>query len=311
MSQVSERTAPPVGPTPLSDKRRKSLSKGFFASAFERFLRDRVSLISMIIFVIIALLAICAPLLEKVIGFTRDEQDLLNSYAPPGTAGHILGADELGRDILIRLLWGGQVSLSVGFLVALISGIIGTLLGLLAGYFGGWVDDVVNAAYQIVANVPTLFLLIILGLYFKPDVLSLSITFGLLSWAGNARQIRGATLSLRSRDYIDAALVMGANNSRIMGIHLLPNLVSTILVVAAFDVVGAMLGEAGLSYLGYGISVPIPSWGNMIADGNGHLTDAPWLAIFPGVMIFITVLCIFLLADGLRDAFDPRLKEKG
>ena len=290
---------------------RRGKSKGFFASAFGRFAKDKVSMLALFVFSLIVLSAIFASFIsENILHYSYEELDLANALAAPGVGGHVLGTDELGRDNLVRLLYGGQVSLLVGFLVALISGIIGTFLGIIAGFFGGWIDDVVNAAYQIVANVPFLFLLIILSIFFKPNLFTLALTFGLLSWPGNTRQIRGAVLSLRSRDYVDAARVMGASNSLIMWSHLVPNLVSTVLVVAGFDVVGAMLGEAGLSFLGYGISVPVPSWGNMLSDSQSHYTDAPWLIYFPGLMIFITVLCVFLIADGLRDAFDPRLKDR-
>ncbi len=300
-----------IGTSPAIVVRRKSQSRGFFATGFTRFLKDKISITAMVIFVLIALSAIFAPFISKtLIGYSYEELDLTNLLAPPGTPGHILGTDDLGRDNLVRLLYGGQVSLTVGFLVALISGIIGTFLGVIAGYYGKWIDDVVNGAYQIVANVPFLFLLIILSVFFKPNVITLALAFALLGWPGTTRQIRGSVLSLRSRDYVDAARVMGGSDARIMWVHLIPNLVSTVLVIAGFDVVGAILGESSLSFLGYGISVPIPSWGNMLSDSQSHFQDAPWLVYFPGIMIFITVLCVYLVADGLRDAFDPRLKNK-
>jgi len=307
MSELSTTTKAGVATT--VSKRRKSQSRGFFATGFLRFLKYKINVIALIVFIIIALSAIFAPFISKTfIGFTYEELDLANTLVPPGTAKHILGTDDLGRDNLVRLLYGGQVSLTVGALVALISGIIGTFLGLIAGYFGGWVDDLVNAAYQIVSNVPFLFLLIILSVFFKPNVITLALAFALLGWPGNTRQIRGSVLSLRSRDYVDAARVMGASSGRVMWVHLIPNLVSTVLVIAGFDVVSAILGESGLSFLGYGISVPIPSWGNMLSDAQSHFQDAPWLVYFPGLMIFITVLCVYLIADGLRDAFDPRTR---
>lgn len=309
MSELTTTTKAGVVTSP--GKRRKSQSRGFFATGFLRFFRGKINMIALIVFVIIALSAIFAPFISKTfLGFTYEELDLANALAPPGTAKHILGTDDLGRDNLVRLLYGGQVSLTVGALVALISGIIGTFLGLIAGYFGGWVDDLVNAAYQIVSNVPFLFLLIILSVFFKPNVITLALAFALLGWPGNTRQIRGSVLSLRSRDYIDAARVMGASSRRVMWVHLIPNLVSTVLVIAGFDVVSAILGESGLSFLGYGISVPIPSWGNMLSDAQSHFQDAPWLVYFPGLMIFITVLCVYLIADGLRDAFDPRTRNQ-
>jgi peptide/nickel transport system permease protein len=310
MTQITENPQPVKSGTVL-DQRRKSESRGFFTSAFLRFAADKISMIALVIFIIIALSAIFAePISKNIIGYSYEEQNLTELLLPPFSGKHILGTDDLGRDNLVRLLYGGQVSLTVGLLVALISGIIGTFLGIVAGFFGSWLDDLVNAAYQIISNVPFLFLLIILSIYFKPTVLTLALAFGLLNWPGNTRQIRGQVLSLRARDYVDAARVMGASNARIMWVHLIPNIVSTVLVIAGFDVVGAILGESGLSFLGYGISIPVPSWGNMLSDSQSHFTDAPWLVYFPGIMIFITVLCVYLIADGLRDAFDPRLKAK-
>jgi peptide/nickel transport system permease protein len=201
------------------------------------------------------------------------------------------------------------VSLLIGFLVAFVSIFIGTTLGLIAGYYGGRVDDLVNAVVQFMFNIPTLFVLIILSVFFTPNVLTLALIFGLLGWAGTTRQVRGEVLSVRQRDYVDAARVMGASDARTLGRHVLPNLVSLVMVVAGLDIAGAILGESALSFLGFGVPVPLSSWGNMLSGSQETFRSAPWLVYPPGFMIFITVLCVFLLADGLRDAFDPRLKE--
>jgi peptide/nickel transport system permease protein len=288
--------------------------RSYLVSGILRFLKDPLSVIALIIFSLIAGLCFLADFVSaRILKFGRDDIDLtllqkgLLPPVGPGVGGHILGTDELGRDLLVRLLYGGQVSLSIGLLVALIALVVGGTLGLLAGYFGGIVDDLVNLAIQFVLNIPVIFFLISLSLYFKPDVLSLSLTLGLISWVGLARQVRGSVLSLRNRDFVLAARATGAGNFRILTRHLLPNLISLILVVAGFDVAGAILVESALSYLGFGISVPIPSWGNMLSGAQNYFTSAPWLVFVPTLAIFTTVLCIFLIADGLRDAFDPRL----
>lgn len=299
-----------------AEKRFKKASRGFFAASFARFFRYKLNVAALVLFTLIAIASYSAGWIsENILKQERDQIDfdlLTKGYqppVPPGTLNHLVGTDELGRDILARLLFGGQVSLTVGFLVAAIAVTVGTTLGLLAGYFGGWVDDLVNLLVQTILNIPALFLLIMLSLYFRADILSLSLTIGLLSWAGLTRQVRGAVMSLSTRDYISAARVSGASNFRILLVHMLPNVVSLMLVVAGFDVAGAILIESGLSFLGFGIAVPIPSWGSMLADSQSRFTSAPWMVYTPALAIFLTVLCIFLIADGLRDAFDPRLKQ--
>ncbi|MGH2371378.1 MAG: ABC transporter permease, partial [Chloroflexota bacterium] len=226
---------------------------------------------------------------------------------PPG-AGYPLGTDDLGRDVLTRLLYAGRVSLTIGFLVALISIVLGTAAGLVAGYFGGWVDDAVNAVIQLVFNLPFLFVLIILSVLLRPDVLLLSAIFGFFFWPGTARQVRGVVLSARSLEYVTAAEVLGASSARIILRHVLPNVANIVMVVAGFDVAAAILGESALSFLGFGVQVPLASWGNMLSGSQEMFRRAPWLVYPPGVMIFVTVLCVVLIADGLRDALDPRVR---
>ncbi len=316
MSKVAESLTARPTTTLAAEKRKKRASQGFFAASFARFFRYKLNVAALVVFTIISIASYSAGWIsQNLLKQERDQIDfelLTKGYqppVPPGTLTHILGTDELGRDIFSRMLHGGQVSLSVGFLVAFIAVTIGTALGLMAGYFGGWVDDLVNLLVQTILNIPALFLLIMLSVYFRPDVLSLSLTIGLLSWAGLTRQVRGAVLSLSSREYIAAARVSGASSFRILFVHMLPNVVSLMLVVAGFDVAGAIIIESGLSFLGFGISVPTPSWGSMLSDSQTRFTSAPWMVYAPALAIFITVLCVFLIADGLRDAFDPRLKQ--
>jgi peptide/nickel transport system permease protein len=316
MSQTTTQVTAGPDVQPVAN-RRKSQSRGFFLAGLIRFLNAPLNVISLVVFVIITAICYSAGFIAtNIVHQERDTIDfnlLTQGFQPPvglGVGGHLLGTDNLGRDLLVRILYGGQVSITVGLLAAIFSVFVGTTLGLIAGYFGGKLDDGINALVQIIFNVPSLFLLIILSLFFKPDILSLSIIIGILSWPGGTRQIRGQVLSLRNREYVDAARVMGASNVRILLKHILPNVVSTMLVVAGFDIVGAMLTESGLSYLGFGISVPIPSWGNMLSDSQLFFTTAPWMVYAPAIAFFITVLCVYLIADGLRDAFDPRLRER-
>jgi peptide/nickel transport system permease protein len=306
-------------------RRRPSEMRGLFSSAFHRFRHDWLSMAALAGLLLIVLVSVGAPWISATILRTDPEtfvrcpaglppeqaaqcpEGRIAVLQPPGP-GFWLGTDDLGRDNLTRLLYAGRVSLLVGFLVMAVAIVIGTTLGLLAGYFGGWIDDVINGIFQFVINVPSLFLLIVLSTLFKPTVLLLSVLIGLLSWPGTTRQVRSLVLSSRNRDYVDAARVMGASDARILTVHILPNVASVILVTAGLDVAGAILAESALSFLGFGVPVPLSSWGNMLSGSQESFRSAPWLVYPPGLMIFITVLCVYLVADGLRDAFDPRLR---
>lgn len=300
----------PAQPAP----RRQSSGRGFYARAWGSFRRDRMSLVASAVLALVILSAVLAPWITENLLKTTPEQMVrdpatgrfatLRAPAP----GFLLGTDDLGRDALTRLLYAGRISLLVGFLVAAISILIGTPAGLVAGYFGGWVDDVVNAIVQFVFNLPSLFVLILLSVILRPDPLVLSLIFGFFFWPNTARQVRGVVQAQRGLDYVDAARVLGAGTPRILARHVLPNVVNIVLVVAGFDVAAAILGESALSFLGFGVQVPLASWGNMLSGSQDMFRKAPWLVYPPGIMILVTVLCVVLVADGLRDAFDPRLK---
>ena len=292
----------------------RSRSRSRTRVALSRFLHSKLNIVALLILTTITISCFGAYFVTtNVLHQNRDSFDytLLNQgFQPPvgpGVNGHLLGTDDLARDTATRLLYGGQVSLSVGFLTALISVFIGTTLGLLSGYFRGWVDDLINIVIQIISNLPTIFLLIILSFLINFDVLSLSVFIALLSWVGTARLVRGQVLSLRSLDYVDAARVVGASNLRILSVHILPNVASLVLVAAGFDVVGAMLTEAGLSYLNFGLSIPIPSWGNLLSNSTNYFLNAPWLVYPPALALLVTLLSVNLVVNGLRDAFDVRV----
>lgn len=265
-------------------------------------------MVSLVGLTAITLLSVLAPVIAtSLLSVDPFRQDLFNQYAPPSPR-HWLGTDDLGRDALARVLIAGQASISVGFAVAIVSLLVGVPIGLASGYFGGRFDDVSNGVIQILQNIPTLFLFILLSVTLRPALLTLAVLIGVLSWTGTARQVRALALAKREQDYVLAARVMGATDGRIMAQHVFPNLFSVVTVIAGFDMAGGILVEAGLSYLGLGVQPPTPSWGNMLTNSLENVTRAPWLVIGPGVAIFLTMLSILLLADGLRDAMDPRLR---
>ncbi len=317
---LGEREAPcapaPAAPRSHPPERSAGGSRGFWASAWHRFRHDRVSMVALVLLAVVVAVSLAAPwLAENVLRtdpdrFVRTAEGRIAKLQPPAP-GYLLGTDDVGRDVLTRLLYAGRVSLLVGGLVAVVSLALGAPLGLVAAYYGGWVDDLVNALIQVVLNLPYLFVLIVLSIVFTPNVWQLAVIFGFFFWPQTARQVRSVVLSVKSRDYVDAARVLGASDARIMVRHILPNVASIMMVVAGLDMAAAILAESGLSFLGFGVPVPLSSWGNMLSGSQDLFRSAPWLVYPPGAMIFLTVLSVFLLADGLRDALDPRLTAGG
>lgn len=234
--------------------------------------------------------------------------DVSQSLLPPSIA-HPLGTDDLGREVLVRMLYGARISLLVGFVAVGISTLIGIILGSLAGYYGGWVDALVMRFVDIMLCFPTFFLILAVIAFLDPSIWNIMIVIGLTSWMGIARLIRAEFLSLRQRDFVLAAQALGASDLRLIFRHILPNAMSPVLVSATLGVAGAILTESALSFLGIGVQPPTPSWGNMLIIGKQTLGSAWWLSVFPGLAILITVLGYNLLGEGVRDALDPRLKE--
>lgn len=222
---------------------------------------------------------------------------------------HLLGTDALGRDVLSRLLYGGRVSLWVGFVAVGISVAIGLLLGLCSGYFGGLVDEIIMRGVDVMLCFPSFFLILAVIAFLTPSLTNIMAVIGLTSWMGVARLVRAETLALRSRDFVLAARVSGMGAPGILFYHILPNAAAPVLVSATLGVAGAILTESSLSFLGLGVQPPTPSWGNMLMEGKEVLEVAPWLSIFPGLAILFTVLGYNLIGESLRDILDPRLRQ--
>ena len=260
---------------------------------------------------LLILAALGAPFLaDNVFQASFESQDLLHNYSPPtiDPLKYVLGSDETGRSVVVRLLYGAQVSLFIGFVAAFVTLTIGIFLGLVAGYFRGRLDDVITWFITTLNSIPLIFLLLIISSLYAPGTITLIIVIGGLFWTGITNFVRGQTFALREREFITAARTVGATSSRIMLRHILPNVLPLIFVLMAIDVGTIILFESALSYLGLGVMPPTPSWGNMLTNAQSYFFRAPWLVVPPGAMVFLTVLCLYLIGDGLRDALDPRLK---
>ncbi|PWB50306.1 MAG: peptide ABC transporter permease [Anaerolineales bacterium] len=241
------------------------------------------------------------------------KSDMAERYQPPSWS-HPMGTDALGRDLMTRVLYGGRVSLAVGFSVMIITLLIGVPVGAIAGYFGGRIDNILMRITDAALALPSLLVLILLSAVLREvdapflksnPVLTIAGVIGLLAWMFTARIVRASYLTIREMDFVTATRALGANNMRIIAIHIFPNAIGPVIVEATLEVAYAILEESGLSYLGFGIQPPTPSWGNLLSNAQDYLVKYPWLAIFPGLMIFLSVISINYIGDGLRDAFDP------
>jgi peptide/nickel transport system permease protein len=256
----------------------------------------------------IVLVMFMLALLAPFVGRDPGAIDITLRLKPPGL--HFpLGTDDLGRDVLARILFGARISLLVGFVAVGIATSIGILLGALAGYYGRWIDALIMRFVDIMLCFPTFFLILAVIAFLEPSIWNIMIIIGLTSWMGVARLVRAEFLSLRERDFVLAARAIGAQDFRIIFRHILPNAISPVLVSATLGVAGAILTESALSFLGIGVQPPTPSWGNMLIAGKQTLGTAWWLSVFPGLAILITVLGYNLLGEGVRDAMDPRIQD--
>jgi len=299
-----------------------TVGKTPWALTWERFVRHKLALFSAGFLALLALITLSAPLIEILIASDSETVDLFNRFAPPSPA-HPLGTDELGRDHLIRLLYGGQVSLFVGITAAMCAAVIGSLVGIVAGYFGGRIDAFLMRITDAVIALPVLPLLIVLAAVdlsktglplwlIGSENVSLYRIIGIVAivgWTTVARLVRGSALSLRQRPFVKAAEAQGAGAGRIMVVHILPNLASPIIVATTLSTGNIILLESVLSFLGLGIQPPTPSWGNLLTNAQELIWQAPALAFYPGTLIFATVIAFNFLGDGLQDALDPRAKK--
>jgi peptide/nickel transport system permease protein len=256
---------------------------------------------------VVGVLVLTALLAPWVSPYHPSAQVLADRLLPP-SAAHWLGTDSYGRDVLTRMLYGARVSLAVGLVAVTIYIVIGMAVGATAAYYGGWVDAVLMRLVDVLLCIPTFFLILMVVAFVGPSILNIMVIIGLTSWTDVARLVRGEVLSLKNREFIQAVRVIGASDGRIILLHLIPNALGPVLVVATLGVGGAILVESSLSFLGLGVQPPDPSWGNMLLEGKDHLTDAWWLVTFPGLAIFFTVLGYNLLGEGLRDLLDPRMR---
>jgi len=269
-----------------------------------RFRKNRAAIVGAVIVAMISIMAIGAPVLAPC---DPNRIDLRNVAAPPSKE-HLLGTDQLGRDVLSRIIWGGRVSLLVGFVAVGIAVAIGTLLGAVAGYYGGWVDGLIMRFVDIMLCFPAFFLILAVVALLEPSIWNIMVVIGLTSWMGVARLVRAEFLSLKEREFVLAARSQGASDLRIIFSHILPNALGPVFVAAILGIGAAILTESALSFLGIGVQPPTPSWGNMLTAGKDNIEIAYWLSLFPGLAILITVLGYNLLGEGLRDALDPRLR---
>jgi len=327
----------------LQSKSLQRPAQSYWEVALHTLRGDRLTIAALVFVLGIALVAYGANLITSALGVSPNATNPTNAYqAPylwpylqwrlgndPLTAPlmlgksegvvHWLGTDQLGRDLLARLLYGGRISLTIGLVGALIAMVLGVLVGGVAGYFGGWVDDLLMWLVNTLTTIPTIYLLIIINAIFRPSPTTLTLFFGLLGWFGTARFMRGQVFKVRTLDYALAARATGVNDLRILLRHIMPNCIPLIIVLTALDVGGLILGESILSSLGLGVQPPVPSWGNMLDRGQTFLSlrdpqtgnlMALHLILLPGLLTTLTVLTFALIGDGLRDALDPTLKNK-
>jgi peptide/nickel transport system permease protein len=287
---------PPVAVVNPRARRRRLLRK--------RFMRRPLAVTGLVVATCFILMAIFAPWLAP---YSPSASDFNATLAPPSSE-HWLGTDELVRDVLSRIIWGSRASIAAGVLATMLAMVIAVPLGVIAGYYRGWVDTVIARATDVLLAFPFLILAVGLAAILGPSLKNATIALGIGAAPGLIRVARGETLALREEDFVSAAVANGASDVRILARHVLPNMTSTLIVQATIAIPAAIIGEAVLSFLGLGVQPPTPSWGVMLADAQSYLSQAPRLAVYPGIAIFLCSLSFNLLGDGLRDAFDPRTR---
>ena len=281
----------------------RGVARSQWLMAFERFRAHRPAVLGVLVLSLLAIVCAAASLISP---YDPDKTQLLSLYEAPSLR-HPFGTDDLGRDLATRILYGGRVSLTIGLLAVTVAITVGTLVGVLAGYYGGFLDSLLMRFVDAMYSFPRLFLLILFGVFFKGMTVGVIIlVLGLLSWLTTSRLVRATFLSLKQREFVEAARGVGARDRRIIFRHILPNSLAPIIVAGTLGVGAAIIAESTLSFLGLGIQPPTSSWGNMLNHATTDMDKAPWIAFFPGFFIFLAVMSINFIGDGLRDALDPR-----
>ncbi len=284
------------------------IAQSYWSESWERLRGNRLGIAAGVLIILMALVAVAAPMISQLIThYGPSQQDLSSTFLHP-RPGHWLGSDELGRDTLTRLVYGARVSLGVGFLTVAMALTVGATVGLVAGFYGGLIDDVLMRIVDTVLSIPSIFLFILMSILFRPTAVTLAMIIASVGWGSITRLVRGEVLSVRNRDFMMATRSIGARDLRLILRHLLPNVLPVMIVYASFSVGQVILVEAALDFLGLGIRPPTASWGNMLTNAQTYFFHSAWLVIFPGFAIFVTVLAANIFGNAVRDAFDPRLK---
>jgi peptide/nickel transport system permease protein len=287
--------------------RRPAITHGYWRITLLHLTGDRIGMIAGLVILACIAIAVMAPLIgAHVLHYDPAKQDLDHTFASPSSR-HPLGTDELGRDTFTRLIYGARVSVGVGLLSVLIAGVSGGVIGMIGGFYGGVVDDTLMRLVDLLKGLPAIYIFIFMSILFKPNVLTLSLIIAFVGWANVARLVRGEALIVRHSEFIAAAISLGATRARMIGRHVFPHVIPTLLVAASLGFGQAILIEAALDFLGLGIAPPTPSWGNMLQNAQSYFTYSWPLVVAPGALIFVTVLAAAVLGNALRDASDPRL----
>jgi peptide/nickel transport system permease protein len=268
----------------------------------KKLLKNKFAVVGLTIIFLLISVAVLAPLISP---YTPSEQNLSERLLKPSME-HLCGTDDLGRDIFTRMIYGSRISLIVGFISVLIILIIGTFLGIVSGFYGGKIDYVIMRFTDIVLCFPIFFLILLIIAFLEPNIYNVMIVIGFTSWPGLARLVRAEVLSLKEREFILVAKMMALSNIKIFTVHILPNIISPLMVYSSLAIGGAILTESSLSFLGLGVQPPMPSWGQILTSGKDYIYIAWWLSIFPGIAILLTVLSFNLVGEAIRDVFDPK-----
>lgn len=271
-------------------------------NVLKKLLSNKFAMIGLIIITLLILVAVFAPVISP---YTPSQQNIFERLQSPSLT-HVFGTDDLGRDVFTRMVFGARISLAVGFISVFIILLIGTFLGIVSGYYGGKIDYIIMRFTDIVLCFPTFFLIILVIAFVEPNIYNVMIVIGVTSWPGLARLVRAEVLSLKEREFILVSKMMAISNIKIFCVHILPNIISPLMVYSSLAIGGAILTESALSFLGLGVQPPMPSWGQILTSGKDYIYMAWWLSLFPGVAILVTVLAFNLIGEAIRDIFDPK-----